>query len=313
MFVLVPTLANEFRNAPVAFFTWIRHCWFIKSDVDDVGGVAFLGNIFSFDGNVRAPIPTDDDDVDVCGNIWCEQHGTSGSNVGVAAVPMKGILFMSAIGNSILRSSSTHFLESAPESLAFDSRVFSSVAINFLLSTTFGRLFGIGCACMTSLNFDDVVGITSHRTLPFLRANSNVDGFSFLPYDVVCLVLVVTRPLFSLEMSVVNWEQHALVLFKYRDFVWFDTTYMRDRDTHKKVNLRLRWIYWQLAQHRDIDKGWKKRKKDIFHLIRRLFLLKINLIRRRLALYFGICSVTWSIFFTTIDSFKKIKITCKSN
>lgn len=70
-----------------------------------------------------------------------------------------------------------------------------------------------------SLNFgddddEDDVGITSHSTLPFFRANSSVDGFSFLPYDVVCLVLVVTRPLFSLEMSVVSWEQHAFALPK---------------------------------------------------------------------------------------------------
>lgn len=66
-----------------------------------------------------------------------------------------------------------------------------------------------------SLNFNaDDVGITSQSILPFLRANRSVDGFSFLPYDVVCLVLVVTRPLFSLEMSGVSWEQHALTLVK---------------------------------------------------------------------------------------------------
>lgn len=121
---------------------------------------------------------------------------------------------------SCLSSSSAHvpFRTSVFESLDVDSWALSSQMASFFVSTTFGRLLGIGCTWAMSPNFadedDDDVGITSHNTFPFLRARSSVDGFSFLPYDVGSLVLVVTRPLFSLEMSVVSWEQHALAFDK---------------------------------------------------------------------------------------------------
>lgn len=56
--------------------------------------------------------------------------------------------------------------------------------LNFLLTTIFWRFVGIGVTV-------DVDAITSHNALPFLRPNDTVVDFSFLPYDIDDLLVVL--------------------------------------------------------------------------------------------------------------------------
>lgn len=95
-----------------------------------------------------------------------------------------------------------------------------SLDMNFLVLTTFWRFVGMGGAV-------DVDAITSHSTLPFLRWPSEtfVD-FSFLPYDMDALLVVVWRSLFSLHTSVVSDELHAVDCFSDFDFVWDVVAYI---------------------------------------------------------------------------------------
>lgn len=116
----------------------------------------------------------------------------------------------------LFRVTSSLVMPQLSSSFAFESM--ASSITSFLVVTTLGRLLGMGDAWEVSGNFDDDVGITSQRTLPFLRP-TDIDAFSFLPYMLGCL-LVNTRPLFSLKMSGVSDEQYVEELFKCLAFDW---------------------------------------------------------------------------------------------
>lgn len=103
-----------------------------------------------------------------------------------------------------------------------------SLDMNFFVVTTFWRLVGMGAAV-------DVDAITSHSTLPFLRCPSETfDDFSFLPYDMDALLVVVWRSLFSLHTSVVSDELHAVDCFSDFDFVWDVVAYVCMYNTNQK-------------------------------------------------------------------------------
>lgn len=120
-----------------------------------------------------------------------------------------------------------------------------SFDINFFVPITFWRFVGIGGAV-------DVDAITSHSTLPFLRCpNDTFVDFSFLPYDIDALLVVVWRSLFSLHTSVVSDELHAVDDFNDFDFVWHVVAYIcsdinqksKTKPSEKKIHITFRLIF----------------------------------------------------------------------
>lgn len=186
--------------------------------------------------------------LNVGGSNWYEQHGMSGLKtavVGIGAIDTvvvvvaAGMVDFSTLEANTDKSSPAAIIDvdamaaSAGTSSDFKFKLFISKSnvsdsfasvlsfdMNFFELTTFWRFVGMGGAV-------DVEAITSHSTLPFLRCPSDtfVD-FSFLPYDMDALLVVVWRSLFSLHTSVVSDELHAVDCFSNFDFVWDVVAYI---------------------------------------------------------------------------------------
>lgn len=203
----VLALLNPLRNLMAELLIFVlgpMDDWPISMDdvdADDLRRKLLAIGFFGAFGNLNGLNVVDD-----CGSNWYEQHGTSGSNGELAVgwsinadnstsdteTAVFGVLFTGTISSDFKFKFVMAFMFNSrpPVTLLSFGSIFSApplppplpppptlpppTTVNFLLTTTFCRLVGIGAVV-------DVDAITSHKTLPFFRPNDTLADFSFLP------------------------------------------------------------------------------------------------------------------------------------